>query len=93
MHCLRACVQWAVELLQRTASLGAVGSATRAMHCHTAWGRWAVEVVQRAGPLPEGTGVPSGSVQWKPRNALPHCLGAVGRGIPAMLCHTASGSG
>ena len=39
MHCLTAWGQWAVDLLQCTASLsGAVGSASPAIHCRTARG-------------------------------------------------------
>ena len=32
-----------------------------------------------------------GSGQWDSCNALPHCLGAVGNGTPAMHRHTALG--
>ena len=48
------------------------------MHCPTAWGQWAVEVLQCTASLPGGSG------QWNSCNALPHCLGAVGSGTPAM---------
>ena len=77
---LPASGQWAVEHLQRTASLplphclGAVGSATPAMHCLTACGQWAVELLQRTASLP-----------------LPHCPGAVGSATPAMHCLIAWG--
>ena len=57
MHRLTAWGQWAVELLQCTASLpGAVGTRTSAMHYLTAWGQWAVELLQCSAPLPGGSG-------------------------------------
>ena len=34
---------------------------------------------------------PGGSGQWNSCNALPHCLGAVGSGTPAMHCLTVWG--
>ena len=48
------------------------------MHRLTALGQWAVELLQRTTSLPGGSG------QWNSCNALPHCLGAVGSGTPAM---------
>ena len=39
------------------------------------------------------TKLPGGSEQWKPCNALAHCLGAVGGATLAMRCHTPLGSG
>ena len=73
MHCSTAWGQWAVDLLQHTASLP----------CLTAWGLWAVDLLQCTAPLPGGSG------QWTSCNALPHSLGAVGSGTPAMHCLTA----
>ena len=57
------------------------------MHCLTALGQWAVQLLQCTASLP------SGGRQCNSCNALPHCLGAVGSGIPAMLCPTAWGQG
>ena len=84
---LTALGQWAVELLQCTASLpGGSGQWKPAMHCPTAWGRWAVQLlVCRTVSLPRGSG------QWNSCYALPHCLGAVGSATPAMPCLTAWG--
>ena len=48
------------------------------MHCHTAWGQGAVELVQYTASLPRR------SAHWNSCNALPHCMGAVGNGTPAM---------
>ena len=68
-----------MRLLQCTAPLhGSVGSATPAMHRLTAWGQWAVELVQRTVSLL------GGSEQCNSCNALPHRVGAVGNGTPAM---------
>ena len=53
------------------------------MHCLTAWGQWTVQLLQCTALLPWG------SVQWNSCNALPHCVGAVGTGTPAMHCLTA----
>ena len=73
LHCPTAWGQWAVQLLQCTASLpGAVGSATPAMHSET--------------PVMH---CPTGSGQWNSCNALPHCLVAVGSATPAIHCLTA----
>ena len=117
MHCLTAWGQWAVELVQCTAtlpggsgqrnscyalphSLWAVGNGTSAMHCLTAWGQWAVELLQccvtASGQwtvhlVPCTATLPVGPGQWYSCNALPHCLGAVGSGTPAVHCHTALG--
>ena len=51
----------------------------------TAWGQWAVGLLQHTASLPRG------SAQRKSCNALPHCLGVVGRGIPATHCLSAWG--
>ena len=53
------------------------------MHCLTAWGQWLVELLQRIASLHGvvGGGTPSG--WWDSFNAVPHCLGAVGRGTHA----------
>ena len=53
------------------------------MHYPTAWGQWAVDLRQYTAALPGGSG------QRNSCNALPHCLGAVGSGTPAMHCLTA----
>ena len=42
-------------------------------------------------PPPPPPPPPGGSGQWNGCNALPHCLGAVGSGTPAMHCPTAWG--
>ena len=72
-----------------------------AIHCLTALGQWAVEPLQCTASLPWGqwavellqytAALPSGSRQCNSCNALPHCLGAVDSGIPAMLYPTAWG--
>ena len=48
-------------------------------------GQWAVELLQRTATPPGGCG------QWNCCYALPHCLGAVGSGTPAVHCLTALG--
>ena len=48
-------------------------------------GQRAVQLLQCTASLPWGSG------QWTPCNALPHCLGAVGSGSPAVHCPTAWG--
>ena len=48
------------------------------MHCLTVWGQWAVQLLQCTTALPGGSG------QRNSCNALPHRLGAVGIGTPAM---------
>ena len=116
IHCHTAWGQWAVELLQRTASLpggsgqwnscyalphclGAVGSATPAMHCPTAWGQWAVMHCLTAWGqwavqfVPYTASLPGGSGQWNSCYAVPHRLGAVGSGTPAMRGPTSWGDG
>ena len=55
------------------------------MHCPTAWGQWVVQLLQCTTSLPGGSG------QWNSCNTLPHRLGAVGSGTPAMHCRTAWG--
>ena len=74
--------------------LGAAGGATSTMHGLTAWGQWAVQLLQCTAPVPWGQwevevlqctdSLPGGSGQCNSCNALPHCLGAVGSGTPAM---------
>ena len=74
--------------------LGAVGGATSSMHGLTAWGQWAVQLLQCTASVPWGqwevevlqctASLPGGSGQCNSCNALPHCLGAVGSGTPAM---------
>ena len=48
------------------------------MHCLTTRGQWAVDLPQCTIPLP------GGRRQWNSCNTLPHCLGAVASGSPAM---------
>ena len=55
------------------------------MHCLTARGQGVAQLLQCTATLPVGSG------QWNSYNALPHCLGAVGSGSPAMHCLTAWG--
>ena len=55
------------------------------MHYLTALGQWAVELLQCTALLPGG----SGQCNSNSCNALPHCLGAVGSGTPAMHCPAA----
>ena len=57
------------------------------MHCLTAWGLWAVQLLQYTALLPAGSG------QWRSCNALPHYLGAMGSGTPAMCGATSWGDG
>ena len=72
------------------------------MHCLTAVGQWAVDLLQYTAPLTaRGQWVvdllqytaplPGGTRQWTSCNTLPHCLGAVGSGPPAIHCLTAWG--
>ena len=55
------------------------------MHRHTTSGQWAAELLQCTATLPEGSG------QWNCCIVPPHSLGAVGSGIAATQCLTASG--
>ena len=55
------------------------------MHCLTAWGQWAVQRLQHTASLPGGSG------QCNSCNALPHRLGTVGSGTPAMRRPTSWG--
>ena len=64
-----------------------VGSGTTVMHGLTARGQWAMELLQRIATLPGGSG------QCNSCNALPHRLGAVGSGTPAMRGPTGYGDG
>ena len=70
MHCRTARGQWAVQLLQCTASLpggsGQCNSCNALPHC---LGQWAVQLLQYTAALPWGSG------QCNSCNALPHCLG------------------
>ena len=71
--------RWAVELLQRTASLprgsGQWNCCHALPHC---LGQWAVELLQYTASLPGGNG------QCNSCYALPHCSGAVGSAALAM---------
>ena len=79
--------------------LRAAGSETPAMQCLTTWGQWAVELLQSTASLPGCSwqlellsctaSLPRRGGHWNSCNALPHGLGAVGSGTPAMHCHTA----
>ena len=89
MHCLTTLGQWAVELLQCTASLpggsGQRNSCNALPHCLGAVGSetpamhcltaWGQWAVQL---LQCVASLPGGNGQWNSRNGLPHCLGAVG---------------
>ena len=96
MHCPTIWGRWAVDLLQcagppaggRVVLAGRrslTNKGTPAMHCHTAWGQWAVQLLQYTASLPGGSG------QCNSRNALPHCLGALGSGSSVMHRRTAQG--
>ena len=100
MHCLTAWEQWAVQLLQCTASLpggsGQCSFCNALPHC-----LGAVDSAISAMHYPTAWGQwavdlrqytdarPGGSGQCNSCNALPHCLGAVGSGTPAMHRFTA----
>ena len=81
MPCHTAWGQWAVELLQCTASLPRGSGQWNSCNAraHQQGGR---------GVLPRRQSLPKERYSC---NALPHCLGAVGNGTPAMHCHTAWG--
>ena len=95
MHCLTAWGQWAVELLQCTASLpggsGQCNSCNALPHCLGALGSAIFAIQCRtawgqwAAQLLQCTASLAGSSgQCNSCNALPHCLGAVGSATPAM---------
>ena len=102
MHCPTAWGQWAVQLLQYTASLPwgsrQCNSRNALPHC-----LGAVDSATPAMHCPTAWGqwavqllqctasLRGGSGQCYSRNALPHCLGAVGSATPAMHCLTALG--
>ena len=102
MHCHTAWGQWAVDLLQSTASLpggsGQCNSCNTLPHCLGAAGSgppaihrltaWGQWAVDL---LQYTASLPGGSWQRNSCNALPHCLGAVGNATPAMHCLTAWG--
>ena len=81
VHCHTAQGQWAVGLLQCTASL--LGGNRHCNSCnvrsHQARGR---------GVVPRRRSLPKERYSY---NALPHCLGAVGSATPAMHCRTPFG--
>ena len=102
MHCLTAWGQWAVELVQRTATppggSGHWNSHNTLPHCLGAKGSgtpathshtaWGQWAVE----LPQYTAsLPGGKGQWNSCNALPHRLGALGSATAAMRCSTAWG--
>ena len=86
MHCRTARGQWAVQLLQCTASLpggsGQWNSCNALLHC--------LGVVGSATPATHCLTV-WGSGQCNSCNTLPHYPGAVGSGTPAMYCLAALG--
>ena len=102
MHCLIACGQWAVKLLQCSATLpvgsGQCNSCNALPHC-----LWAMGSVTRAMHCLTVWGhfavellqctatLPGGSGQCNSCNALPDCLGSVGSGTRAMHCLTTWG--
>ena len=102
MHCLTAWGQWAVQLLQCTASLpGGIGQCNfcnALPHCPGAAGSgtpamhcliaWEQWAVQL---LQCTASLPGGSGQCSFCNALPHCLGAVDSATSAMHYPAASG--
>ena len=102
MHCLTAWGQWALQLLQCTASLpggsGQCNSCNAPPHCPGAVGSetsamhcrtaWGQWAVQL---LQCTAALPGGSGQCNSCKALPHCPRAVGSGTPAMHCLTAWG--
>ena len=68
------------------ALLGAVHCTALCVPCRTALvgsGQWAVGLLECIATLPVGSG------QCSSCNALPHCLGALGSGTPAIHCLTA----
>ena len=95
MHCLTAWGQWAVELLQCTASLprgsGQCNSCNALPHCLGAVGN-ATPAMHCLTALWQWTvqllqrtaSLPGSSGQCNSCNALPHCLGAAGSATPAM---------
>ena len=87
MRCHTVWGQWAVELLQCTATLsggcGQWNSRNALPHRLGAEMQW-----NCCNALPHRLGALR---QWKSCNALPHRLGAVGSGAPAMHCLTAWG--
>ena len=95
VHCLTACVKWAVELLQGTASLPGGGRqwnlCNTLPHCLGAQGSATsamhchTALGQWAVELLEYTAsLLGGSGQWESCNTLPHRLGAVGGATLAM---------
>ena len=96
---LTAWGQWAVQLLQCTATLpegsGQRNSCNALPHCLWAVGSearalhrhtvWAQWAVEL---LSFTASLPRGGGQWKCCNALPHCLGAQGNATPAIHSHT-----
>ena len=95
MHCHNAWGQWAVQLLQYTASLhggtGQWNSCNTVPHCPRAVGSAApaMHCLTASGRwavelLQYSASLPEGSGQCSSCNALSHRLGAVGSGTPAM---------
>ena len=88
MHCLTALGQQEGEVLQCTATLSnSNGKHNSCNDCLTAWGQWAVQILQYTSTLPGGNG------RCNSYDALPHRLGMVGSGNPAMRGATSYESG
>ena len=76
-------------------------SGNSAVYCLTAWRQWAVELLQHIASLGQravelvqrNASPPAGRGQCNACNALPHRLGAVGSGTPAMRGPTSWGDG
>ena len=92
----RAVSAWGVIVLygsdafaRRTALVGGGQWAAGLLqtYCLFARGQWVVELLLCTATPPGGSG------RCNPCNTLPHYLGAVGSGTPAIYCLTAGGSG
>ena len=104
MRCLTALGQWALQLLQCTASppwgsgqwnsCNALPQGLGAVGSATSAKQCPTACRQWAVQLLQCTAsMPSGSRQCNSCNAPPHCLGAVGSGTPATTASTPGGSG
>ena len=97
MHRLTACRQWAVKLLSCTTALPWGQWAVQLSECTATLPRSSGRRNSYNARLTKlgGRGVPRRRrplrEEGSSRNALPHCLGAIGSATPAMHRHTASG--
>ena len=95
MQCHTAWGQWAVQLLQCTAT--PLGGSAQWDSCNARAHRLRGQVVlpsRRSLPRDQCiASMPGGSGQWSSGHTLPHCLGAVGSGTPAIHCLQAWGDG